>query len=343
MSCYSTGCIPTPPSSNSPRHSLFEMSLPDQQDEWIDPNIGTNDHIHTHPPSTPMTFSHHGLGLGGLPATTSQAFLESQLVTDQPDITVSSPWLSQYSFAQTPISHPQPIRSIQTWPESGCNDTCSTLMPTTLWDTPQPYPAQGPLCPASPAFRQYSPGEYHSGISTPYARSDSVLPSAHSPHIKIEEIATPGSGSVGITSQYSSPDRPLVVRPEDLMAAPSYSIEEKIESLLAPSPLLNESFAYPSSVRPVRRRAYSSADILEDKKKRGYTKPGDARCSCDQCGKLFQRTYNLKAHMETHDPHRAQPHTCGFEGCEKRFVRRTDLLRHQQSVSASLSSMFGPC
>lgn len=332
MSCFTTGSIPTPPPSNSPQRSWFEMPLPDQRYEWAHDRTDANRSLHAHSPNTPMIYSSHGLGLGGLPVATSQAFLESGVIAEQPEIALDSPWSSQYSFAQAPMSHPQPIKSVPTWPESSCNPL-STLMPAALWDVPQPALPQRGLYEASPIFRQYSPGEYHSAISTPYARSDSVLPSASSPQIKIEGVASPSVASTGHSSDHVSPDHPLIIQREDLRSTPIHSVEERTETLLMPSPHFDDSDPYAHSGRPVRRRAFSSADVLEDRKKRSYTKPGDAKCSCEQCGKLFQRTYNLKAHLETHDPHRVQPHTCAFEKCNKRFVRRTDLLRHQQSVS----------
>ncbi|KAI1825181.1 hypothetical protein F4861DRAFT_208381 [Xylaria intraflava] len=56
------------------------------------------------------------------------------------------------------------------------------------------------------------------------------------------------------------------------------------------------------------------------------------QCEVEGCGKLFSRSYNYKAHMETHDKKREYPFACTFEDCNKRFVRKTDLQRHHQSV-----------
>lgn len=56
------------------------------------------------------------------------------------------------------------------------------------------------------------------------------------------------------------------------------------------------------------------------------------QCEVEGCGKLFSRSYNYKAHMETHDKKREYPFTCTFEDCSKKFVRKTDLQRHHQSV-----------
>lgn len=56
------------------------------------------------------------------------------------------------------------------------------------------------------------------------------------------------------------------------------------------------------------------------------------QCEVKGCGKLFSRSYNYKAHMETHDEKREYPFPCQVPDCSKRFVRKTDLQRHHQSV-----------
>ncbi|KAI2642011.1 hypothetical protein GGS21DRAFT_286292 [Xylaria nigripes] len=56
------------------------------------------------------------------------------------------------------------------------------------------------------------------------------------------------------------------------------------------------------------------------------------QCEVEGCGKLFSRSYNYKAHLETHDKKREYPFECGVAECRKRFVRKTDLQRHIQSV-----------
>lgn len=56
------------------------------------------------------------------------------------------------------------------------------------------------------------------------------------------------------------------------------------------------------------------------------------QCHVKGCGKLFGRSYNFKAHMETHDASREYPFPCPLKDCNKKFVRKTDLQRHHQSV-----------
>jgi len=55
-------------------------------------------------------------------------------------------------------------------------------------------------------------------------------------------------------------------------------------------------------------------------------------CEVKGCGKMFSRSYNFKAHMETHDEKREYPFPCTVTDCNKKFVRKTDLQRHHQSV-----------
>ncbi|KAL0940818.1 epithelial zinc-finger EZF protein [Colletotrichum truncatum] len=67
---------------------------------------------------------------------------------------------------------------------------------------------------------------------------------------------------------------------------------------------------------------------------RRMTTAADANYQCEVkgCGKLFSRSYNYKAHLETHDEKREYPFPCPVADCNKKFVRKTDLQRHNQSV-----------
>lgn len=47
---------------------------------------------------------------------------------------------------------------------------------------------------------------------------------------------------------------------------------------------------------------------------------------CDECGKDFNRRYNLKIHLRVHTGE--TPYLCPKEGCKKKFMWRSSLLHH---------------
>lgn len=46
----------------------------------------------------------------------------------------------------------------------------------------------------------------------------------------------------------------------------------------------------------------------------------------------FARAYNLKTHLQTHDPNRLKPHICPHRSCGRSFSRKHDLGRHLVSI-----------
>ncbi|KAI1300752.1 hypothetical protein F5Y03DRAFT_222973 [Xylaria venustula] len=90
-----------------------------------------------------------------------------------------------------------------------------------------------------------------------------------------------------------------------------------------------------SSLVPDRRHQAPARPTRAPKRQaRKLTSKDEAnfQCEVEGCGKLFSRSYNYKAHMETHDKKREYPFSCTYEDCNKKFVRKTDLQRHHQSV-----------
>lgn len=60
----------------------------------------------------------------------------------------------------------------------------------------------------------------------------------------------------------------------------------------------------------------------------------------------FARAYNLKTHIQTHDPNRLKPYACHHKSCGRSFSRKHDLTRHMVSIHrtesvASLTSSSG--
>ena len=76
---------------------------------------------------------------------------------------------------------------------------------------------------------------------------------------------------------------------------------------------------------------------LATERKRQRINPEEATHECRICGKLFKRSYNWKSHLETHNPNRRYPYSCTAvvhsQLCTKRFQRKTDLDRHNETVS----------
>jgi hypothetical protein len=81
-----------------------------------------------------------------------------------------------------------------------------------------------------------------------------------------------------------------------------------------------------------QRRAPSTVARTRQPRKLTTKEDANFQCHVKGCGKLFGRSYNFKAHMETHDASREYPFPCPLKDCSKKFVRKTDLQRHHQSV-----------
>jgi len=81
-----------------------------------------------------------------------------------------------------------------------------------------------------------------------------------------------------------------------------------------------------------RRRTPSTIARTRGVRKLTTKEDANFQCNVKGCGKLFGRSYNYKAHMETHDASREYPFPCPLKDCNKKFVRKTDLQRHHQSV-----------
>ncbi|GFZ49189.1 hypothetical protein JCM24511_06939 [Saitozyma sp. JCM 24511] len=70
---------------------------------------------------------------------------------------------------------------------------------------------------------------------------------------------------------------------------------------------------------------------------RGYV-PGKTpddpkkRHKCNLCGRGFARAFNLKSHIQTHNPLRPKPHMCPHPTCKRGFSRLHDLERHRQGI-----------
>lgn len=231
----------------------------------------------------------------------------------------------------TPMHTPATSQCFRRDSCSGNFDPPTTVHPSQLWEPFHPAASLGMARDMSPGRSEYSTSSYQSTTSSPYVHSDSYPAAAASPMVKVESEAASANPAVlhsGLLLQ-----EPPSIHVRDFAASSARRSQQSSGRLSASA---SDAGDIKPSLRPGYRRAYSAADTEELKfmgrRKRSLTRPENASCSCDICGKLFQRCYNLKAHMETHDTHRNMPNKCKYPDCGKRFVRRTDLTRHNESV-----------
>ncbi|KIK69919.1 hypothetical protein GYMLUDRAFT_67179 [Collybiopsis luxurians FD-317 M1] len=59
---------------------------------------------------------------------------------------------------------------------------------------------------------------------------------------------------------------------------------------------------------------------------------------CTICPRAFDRAFNLKTHLETHNPNRPKPYVCPHSACLRAFSRKHDLGRHLTSIHREDSS-----
>nr|CAG8468847.1 6478_t:CDS:2 [Entrophospora candida]CAG8469438.1 10992_t:CDS:2 [Entrophospora candida] len=53
---------------------------------------------------------------------------------------------------------------------------------------------------------------------------------------------------------------------------------------------------------------------------------------CPECGRGFNRKFNMQTHRSTHDPNRIKPFACEYSNCGSRFTRKHDLKRHINGI-----------
>ena len=134
-------------------------------------------------------------------------------------------------------------------------------------------------------------------------------------------VPTPISG----TQNYHCPDRWQVpdVKYEDASSQPDSECKELSD--LDDEPVI-----------PEKREAMVQAIL--DRTRRTKTTDENAKYRCEECNRGFQRIYNLRSHMNKHVATRTKVR-CEHRDCSKEFDRKTDLARHERSVSVKIFRM----
>lgn len=200
-----------------------------------------------------------------------------------------------------------------------------------------PQPSRASLH-GSPLFKPFTPG-------TPRLKPEN-LSSEYTHGIEASQYPSPSMGSESYPVQVSSrpPLPPLGpasqssggYNPEPMLASWPRSAEYPAPN--EPEPLYAGAAIQPSEMQMLSARHEPSGSSRGQERPRRpprkLTTKEEANFQCDVkgCGKFFSRSYNFKAHMETHREKREYPFPCQVEDCTRRFVRKTDLQRHNQSV-----------
>ncbi|KAL2069796.1 hypothetical protein VTL71DRAFT_14475 [Oculimacula yallundae] len=280
----------------------------------------------------PISGSNNEGGSVQLPPVTNNWPTSNLQQRDTPRSTQSTPNILSAEYDPFAPFHP----AVSAAPYS--NDTYST------------YPAEISILPASPV-PSGNTSQRSSFSSAPASEIFTQAGSTHSytPRIKMEDHHDFISGHEGmmmtspqmnhnilVTSASSYPgsleatfyhDQPAMGWPTSNQDLPS------ISSLpLPPYERRSESMERISSGVQSQRRRPSTVARTRQPRKLTTKEDANFQCSVNGCGKLFGRSYNFKAHMETHDTSREYPFPCPMDACSKKFVRKTDLQRHHQSV-----------
>lgn len=134
---------------------------------------------------------------------------------------------------------------------------------------------------------------------------------------------------------YFSDDDTKAALLSTLADAFGYHVSEPIKEFAS-----SQEEQHASHIGPVRRDRRSASNKVGNSHSSGSPAPfidpitKAKRWQCGECGKLFDRAYNLKTHTYTHeDPlTRARPFICPDADCHKQFARKHDMQRHFENV-----------
>ncbi|GMM39045.1 DNA-binding transcription factor [Saccharomycopsis crataegensis] len=199
-----------------------------------------------------------------------------------------------------------PLQPPNSYPERATPDLKSqnTCAPPNIYMTPSPKYSQ--FSQNAPSFT--SPEEYTYMQTTTPSSSHNSSPLKSIPNPNKEQLSWEG-----------------------IMAAPQTSNSDNLVSSSPPQMHHHHHHHTYTHQKPKRKGAdkvstlppgYIDQFILGPDNNKKYI------CNYNNCGKVFQRRYNIRSHIQTHLCDR--PYKCSFDGCSKSFVRQHDLHRHEK-------------
>ncbi|OBZ79853.1 Catalase A [Grifola frondosa] len=154
---------------------------------------------------------------------------------------------------------------------------------------------------------------------------------------------SPEYSSRGSFSDYE-PAQPQQVRIGSSAASDYYpQVQVQLNKYSAGPGVVGQATVAPDNVSPqlpavppmpsVNSQRPAKMESIHDDPKRKYR--------CPSCPRAFARQYNLKTHIQTHDPNRSKPYACHHKSCGRSFSRKHDLTRHLVSIhrAESVASM----
>jgi hypothetical protein len=292
----------TPP-FNSPYQQAMKPSITLLQPSY--PSPARSD-------SEPSKYPTDGLGLYTYPQTFSHD--HSNTFTYPPSPEPTEAW----AHLTTGVSPLLPEGSVDSW--------------TTAYEQ---HPSRSPLPWTEQTVSHRSSLSSAHDMSS-YSRESSVHAFRQ---IKLEGAADWAADQGTVSPNMQQHQQPLTVSPNRLTTG-LYPYETSPYTS-PPLPKIEASFganvnpsAYRSIPRAKPRRTQTKVrgGTARVRVRRNPTTTENAQYKCGVCNMLFQRSYNHKTHMQTHNPERKKEHVCPYKDCGHAFVRKTDLDRHDTSV-----------
>nr|POE66674.1 transcriptional regulator prz1 [Quercus suber] len=246
-------------------------------------------------------------------------------------------WTPDWTVSQASTSDSSLVRK-DSW-NHGCDPTSTLLAP--VWDPLDQTTAALDFDASSLSSCSGSP--HTSAASSPHAYPETTPWVVGSPAIKTEDHASPPNTYGTCLHERSVANRSLLVGPLDLLAQSKSENEHlmtrPIWNACTPSDHASTCEDYKpailsqhGSLQDEEMEEKANLKVLEVRPKRQFTNAGNAVCRCEECGLLFRRRYNMKAHMKTRHTNQTKPHACHHADCQWGFHRRTDLTRHLRTA-----------